>query len=150
MANSAAEAAKRKKEALELEIEKVKKEWDKKSAGRKSDWEKKERERSKEKERDMKKEEEDDKAQRILEKRDKAEHTEQLAKLETQKDEYEKVATAEQRIFNLNKDIYGMRLNNWRNIQRSKKTAELLRKHGGLPSVPTTLPGTPKPAKDEE
>ncbi|KAK7205462.1 VPS4-associated protein 1 [Myxozyma melibiosi] len=148
--NPAAEAAKRKQAALALEIEKVKKEWEKKQGNRKTERERKEKERSKEKERDKKKEAEDDKAENTLDKRDKAEHKEQLAKLETQKEEAEKEAAAEVRIFNLNKAIYAMRINNWRNIQRSKKTAELLRKPGGLPSVPSSLPGTPKPAEDED
>ncbi|KAK9456438.1 VPS4-associated protein 1 [Dipodascopsis uninucleata] len=127
--NAAAEAAKRKKEELEKEIEKLKQEWDLKQKRKK-------KEKSSSKEDDNK---EDDK---IKEKKEKFEHKEQMEILEKQKEDQNKKSEQEQRIFNLNKAVYQMRVNNWKNIQRSKRTQELLRKPGGLPSVPMTNPGS--------
>ncbi|KAK9239130.1 VPS4-associated protein 1 [Lipomyces kononenkoae] len=137
--NAAAEAAKKRKEELDKEIEKVKKEWEEHQKDRKAAREKREKQRKEEKATDKNKDEEDDKS---ADRREKQEHKEQMAKLENQKVDATTKADAEQRIFNLNKDVYAMRLNNYRSIQRSKRTAELLRKPGALPSVPTRDPSS--------
>ncbi|KAK9369536.1 VPS4-associated protein 1 [Lipomyces kononenkoae] len=140
--NAAVEAAKKRKEELEKEIEKVKKEWEDHQKDKKTARAKREKQRKADKEADKNKDDEDDKS---TDRREKQEHKEQIAKLENQKVDATTKAEAEQRIFNLNKDIYAMRLNNYRNIQRSKRATELLRKPGALPSVPTNEPGsTPK------
>ncbi|KAK9447129.1 VPS4-associated protein 1 [Limtongia smithiae] len=139
--NAAAEAAKRRQEELEKEMELVKKEWEKRQKTKKSDRDAKAKERRNNKDNDKKAEQEELDAQKTEDRRDKGEHREQLRKLEEQKEEAKTKAEQEQRVFHLNKDIYGMRVNNWRNIQRSKRTAELLRKPGGLPSVPMRSPG---------
>ncbi|KAK9325879.1 VPS4-associated protein 1 [Lipomyces orientalis] len=139
VSNPVADAARKRKEELEKEIEKVKKDWDEHLKDKKKAREKREKQRKEEKDSEKTKDENDDKS---ADRREKQEHKEQMTKLEEKKEDATKRAEAEQRIFVLNKDIYSMRLNNYRNIQRSKRTAELLSKPGALPSVPTHDPGS--------
>ncbi|KAK9479913.1 VPS4-associated protein 1 [Lipomyces japonicus] len=134
--NQAVEDAKRLKEATEKEIEKFKAEFEEKGKRKKRDREKRDKDVKEKK--DSERNAEDDKDD---DKKDKKEHNERLRELEIKKEEAIKNSEAQQRVFNLNKDIYSMRLNNWRNVQRSKKTTELLKKPGALPSVPSSTPG---------
>ncbi|KAK9347390.1 VPS4-associated protein 1 [Lipomyces starkeyi] len=147
VSNAAAEAAKKRKEELEKEIEKVKKEWEEHLKDKKNARDKRKKQRKEEKATDKDKDEDDE---RSADRREKQEHKEQLTKLEDKKEDASTKADAEQRIFNLNKDIYAMRLNNYRNVQRSKRTTELLRKPGAFPSVPTHEPGSTKNDNAEE
>ncbi|KAK9462348.1 VPS4-associated protein 1 [Lipomyces oligophaga] len=139
VADAAGDAARKRQVELVAEIEKVKKDWEKRSKQKKSE---REAEKKKRKEDDKgEKSESEYEAQKTLDKRDKAEHKEQLSKLEQQMQEAKETAEKPARIYTLNKDMFMIRVNNWKNIQRAKRTAELLRKPGGLPSVPK---GDPK------
>ncbi|KAK9468197.1 VPS4-associated protein 1 [Lipomyces arxii] len=141
MVNAAAEAAKARKVALEAEMAKVKKEWEEHLKNKKTAREK----RAKEKAKDEKAKKDDDEDDRAEDKREKLEHKEQVEKLQDKTAREEEAAEKEQRIYILNKDIYSIRVNNWRNVQRAKRNAELLRKVG-LPSVPT---GDPSASPEE-
>ncbi|KAJ8099276.1 VPS4-associated protein 1 [Lipomyces tetrasporus] len=147
VSNAAADAARKMKDELEKEIEKVKKDWEEHLKDKKKAREKREKQRKEEKDSDKTKDENDAKS---TDRREKQDHKEQMAKLEEKKEDATKRAEAEQRIFVLNKDIYSMRLNTYRNIQRSKRAAELLSKPGALPSVPTHDPSSGKNDKAAE
>lgn len=111
------EAAKAKKALLEKEIESLKVEW----ANRKK----------KDKSKETGTKENDD-----IQKQETDHETEKNNEMSS----LEQIISKPPRVFILNKDIYNIRLQNYRNAQRAKQTAAMLRKPTLFPKAPTHIP----------
>ncbi|KAA8902504.1 hypothetical protein TRICI_005865 [Trichomonascus ciferrii] len=69
--------------------------------------------------------------------------------LKAEQEKNDAVANKKPRIYLLNKDIFSIRISNWKDAQRSKKTSQLLSKPNLFPKVPTHDPAsTPSPSTD--
>ncbi|KAF2100676.1 DUF1742-domain-containing protein [Rhizodiscina lignyota] len=125
---AAAVEERKKKEALDREIEAVKKEY----AEKQKEKEKKRKEKEKNKDKDKKKE--DKKEEEEEDKNDEKERDEKIKSLE-QKDP-EKTDDGP-RIFNLHKNFYQQRVERLRNIEQAKRNRERLKNPSAFPSVPS-------------
>lgn len=119
------EAAKEKKKALEKEIEELEKKW-------------KERESKKKKAK-----KDDDKEE------DSSKDQEEKA-LKNEKDKNEEIVNKKPRVYILNNDIFSIRRSNWRSLQQSKKTQQLLNKPNLFPKVPSHVPSTNSNSDENE
>jgi hypothetical protein len=114
------EKAKERQKALEQEIEELERRW-------------KEHEAKKKKEKGEKENEDEKKAS-------------EKSALKTEQEKNDAVANKKPRVYILNKDIFSIRLGNWRDAQRSKKTSQLLSKPNLFPKVPTHDPAATSPS----
>lgn len=124
-----AEAAKAKKEALEKEIEVVKKQWE-------------EKQKKKKKGKDKSKKEEKDKGKKIKDddepaaEEEEKDPVEKLKELEGRKTEQEKMGEDGPRMFELQKSVFQMRVQRLRGREQARAVQERMRGLGPLPSVP--------------
>jgi len=122
-------AEKRRKEALDKEIELVKKEFDEKVRKKLARRKEKEQEKGEDKKKAEQKEaSEDDK--------DEKEKEEKLKELQKKK-EPEKTKVDGPRVFELQKNFYQMRLQKKRDAEAARKNRERLRTPGAFPSAPS-------------
>ncbi|TKA82290.1 hypothetical protein B0A55_01457 [Friedmanniomyces simplex] len=136
IAKDADEVAQRKrKEELDKEIEAVKTEFEEKMRKKMT------RRKQKEYEKDGKEEKKKDgkEAEKEDEKDDK-EKEERLKELEKKKDPAEKANVDGPRVFELQKQFWGMRVQKKRDAEAARRNRERLRTQGGLPSVPSGNP----------
>ncbi|ANB15748.1 hypothetical protein AWJ20_3392 [Sugiyamaella lignohabitans] len=124
------ELAKEKQKKLDAEIELLKKKWDQRQ---------KAKEKDKSKDSDKKKEEGKDKDNKNSDKTTQAE----LGSLESEKKVQDSIASKSPRVYIVNRSIHNIRLEHWRNIQRSKQTQKLLQDKNLFPKVPTHSPSPP-------
>lgn len=122
------EEAKRRQEAMDVEIADLKKKWD--------EYQKKKAKKSKDKK-------DEDKDTKKAEKEEDSPLTD-LNSLESKKEEDQKLISTKPRVFVLNRDIYNMRLGHWRSAQRSKQTQKMLQNPMIFPKVPTGSLGAKK------
>ncbi|MCJ1336801.1 hypothetical protein MMC09_002079 [Bachmanniomyces sp. S44760] len=125
--DEAAAAAKKKQEALDEEIELVKKEYEEKLKSKRS---KKKKDKEKEKDKDDgKKKEEDEEKKAEKERDDKIESL-------TSKDSVTSSKIETPRIYALNKQFYQMRNERYRNAEVAKRNQQRLKSPNAFPSVP--------------
>ncbi|KAL5363609.1 VPS4-associated protein 1 [Aspergillus floccosus] len=123
------QAAKKKQEAMALEIEKVKKEY-----------EEKQKKKQKEKEKKKDKEQKSDDADKKTETTDKSDEKERDEKLESiKKAESGNPSTSDDspRVFALHKNFYQMRIDRMRNAEAARRNRQRLQDPSFFPSVPT-------------
>ena len=120
-----AEEAKRKKEELEKEIEKVKQEYAEKHKARKDKKKKVDKV-------------EKDSAEKAADAKDDKERDDKIKELENST-EASKSAN-EPRVFELHRSIYQMRINKLRNAQEAKRMQQRMKDPNSFPSVPTGIP----------
>lgn len=119
------EKAKERQKALEKEIKELERRWKEHEAKKKKDKGDKENENEDEKKASEK------------------------SALKAEQEKNDAVANKKPRIYLLNKDIFSIRISNWKDAQRSKKTSQLLSKPNLFPKVPTHDPAsTPSPSTD--
>uniref|UniRef100_A0A060T9N6 ARAD1B00594p n=1 Tax=Blastobotrys adeninivorans TaxID=409370 RepID=A0A060T9N6_BLAAD len=121
-------AAQERKKALEAEIQVLEEKWKRYEA-------KKDKEKKKDKGKDKDKESDKDEAGEGKELKKEKSDLQQKLQSDTQ------IAERKPRVFVLHKNIYSMRLSNWRQVQQSKQTRQLLSKPSLFPKVPTHIPG---------
>ncbi|KAF2127099.1 DUF1742-domain-containing protein [Dothidotthia symphoricarpi CBS 119687] len=126
---AAAVAAQKKKEELDREIEKVKKEYDEKQKLKRE--KRKEREKEKNKDKDKGKEADEDKE-------DEKAKEDKIKELSKSKEQSQ--TDLSPRIYHLTKNFYQMRLDKMRNAEIAKRNRERLNNPANFPSVPSGNP----------
>jgi hypothetical protein len=134
------EAAKLKKQQLDAEIELLKKKWEQRGA-----------KRDKVDNKDDKSEDKDDKSKGDNSKDKSRDNSDEatVAALESQKMSQDSILDGPPRIYVLNKAVYNLRLDNWRNVQRAKQTQKMLKNRALFPKVPTHSPGQSDSSKSD-
>ncbi|KAK5680053.1 hypothetical protein LTS10_008003 [Elasticomyces elasticus] len=130
-------AEKKRKEELDKEIEAVKKEFEEKMKRKMDRRKQKEHEKKDGKEEKKKDGKDADKE----DEKDEKEKEERLKVLEGKKDPAAELKKVDgPRIFELQKQFWGMRVQKKREVEVARRNRERLRGQGGLPSVPSGLP----------
>ncbi|KAK2845280.1 hypothetical protein FQN49_005877 [Arthroderma sp. PD_2] len=126
-------AAKKKKEEMDREIEKVKKEYEEKQRRKKEKEKGKEKEKEKddEKEDDKKKDKDDEES-----KKDEKEKDDKIKSIQNAAGSESASTDDTPRIYSLHKNFYQMRVDRLRAIERSKRDRQRLQNPSTFPSVP--------------
>ncbi|KAL4927189.1 AAA-ATPase Vps4-associated 1 family protein [Aspergillus undulatus] len=127
------EAAKRKAEAMEKEIEKVKKEYEEKQRRKKE----KKKDESKDREKDKDDESKDDSKKTDADKKDEKERDENIDAIKKQSTSTSASIDDGPRIFSLHKNFYQMRIDRMRNIEAAKRNRQRLQDPSFFPSAPS-------------
>ncbi|KAF2653388.1 DUF1742-domain-containing protein [Lophiostoma macrostomum CBS 122681] len=130
---AAAAEARKKKEEMDREIEKVKKEYEEKQTLKRE----KRKEKDKGKDKDTKKQDDEE------DKEDEKAKNDKIQQLSKTKDEAQ--ADLPPRIYRLNKNFYQMRVDRMRNAELAKRNRERLKNPTLFPSVPNGDPSSSGP-----